>query len=102
MPSGACRVSEDPGFIIRVAQVMTFFPGASPERVEQLVTDKLEKTIQEMPELDFVTSTSRGGVSLVFPQILASETEMRRTWIRCGARWSAPVASSRLTSSVPL
>ena len=26
--------AEDPGFIIRTAQVMTFFPGASPERVE--------------------------------------------------------------------
>ena len=72
--------SEDPGFIIRVAQVMTFFPGASPDRVEQLVTDKLEKTIQEMPELDFVTSTSRSGVSLVFPQIQTSETEMRPIW----------------------
>ena len=34
--------SEDPGFIIRVAQVTTHFPGASPERVEQLVSDKLE------------------------------------------------------------
>ena len=32
--------NEDPGFIIRTAQVLTFFPGASPERVEQLVTDK--------------------------------------------------------------
>jgi multidrug efflux pump subunit AcrB len=34
---------EDPGFIIRTALVMTYFPGASPERVELLVTDKLEK-----------------------------------------------------------
>ena len=41
----------DPGFILRTAQVITYFPGASPERVEQLVTDKLEKEIQEMPEL---------------------------------------------------
>jgi hypothetical protein len=72
--------AEDPGFIIRVAQVMTLFPGASPERVEQLVMDKLEKTIQEMPELDFVTSTSRSGVSLVFPQILTTETDMRPIW----------------------
>ncbi len=77
---GGMPRSEDPGFIIRVAQVMTFFPGASPDRVEQLVTDKLEKTIQEMPELDFVTSTSRSGVSLVFPQIMASETHMRPIW----------------------
>ncbi len=72
--------SEDPGFIIRVAQVMTLFPGASPQRVEQLVTDKLEKTIQEMRELNFVKSTSRNGVSLIFPEILASETEMRPIW----------------------
>ncbi len=54
--------SEDPGFLIRVAVVQTIFPGASPERVEQLVTDKLEKVIQEIPELDFVGSQSKTGV----------------------------------------
>ena len=42
--------AEDPGFIIRIAQIVTTFPGASPERVELLVTDKLEKKIQVMPE----------------------------------------------------
>jgi multidrug efflux pump len=72
--------SEDPGFIIRTAQVMTFFPGASPERVEQLVTDKLEKTIQEMPQIDFINSTSRGGVSLVFANIQEKEQVMRPIW----------------------
>ena len=41
--------NEDPGFIIRTAQVLTFFPGASPERVELLVSDKLEKAIEEIP-----------------------------------------------------
>jgi len=46
--------NEDPGFIIRAAQVMTFFPGAGPERIEMLITDKLEKAIQEMPEIDFI------------------------------------------------
>ena len=50
--------AEDPGFLIRIAVVMTQFPGASPDRVEQLVTDKLEKVIQEMPELDSIKSTS--------------------------------------------
>ena len=58
--------SEDPGFIIRVALVKTIFPGASPERVEMLVTDKLEKVIQELPELDFVASQSKTGVSIIF------------------------------------
>lgn len=44
----------DPGFIIRTAQVVTYFPGASPQRVEELVTDKIEKVVQQIPELDFV------------------------------------------------
>ena len=72
--------NEDPGFIIRAAQVLTFFPGASPERVELLVSDKLEKVIQEIPELDFVTSTSRDGVSIIIVNILESEQNMRPIW----------------------
>jgi len=72
--------NEDPGFIIRTAQVLTFFPGASPERVEQLVTDKLEKAIMEIPQLDFVSSTSRSGVSEIYVNIQESETTMRPIW----------------------
>ncbi len=71
---------EDPGFIIRTALVMTYFPGASPERVEQLVTDKLEKAIQEIPELDFVRSESKTGVSLVYVNILDKFRNMRPIW----------------------
>ena len=71
---------EDPGFIIRTALVMTHFPGASPERVEQLVTDKLEKVIQEIPELDYVRSESKTGVSLVYVNILDKYTNMRPIW----------------------
>ncbi len=72
--------SEDPGFIIRTAMVQTIFPGAGPERVEQLVTDKLEKAIQEMPELDFIASESKTGVSLIFVNMQESYTEMRPIW----------------------
>ena len=32
--------AEDPGFVIKNAVVLTYFPGASPERIEQLITDK--------------------------------------------------------------
>jgi multidrug efflux pump subunit AcrB len=77
---GSLSRSEDPGFIIRTAQVMTLFPGASPERVEMLVTDKLEKAIMEMPELDFVQSESKAGVSVIFVNIKASYKEMRPIW----------------------
>jgi multidrug efflux pump subunit AcrB len=72
--------AEDPGFVIRTALVMTYFPGASPERVEQLVTDKMEKVIQEIPELDFVSSISKTGVSQIFVNIKESYRKMRPIW----------------------
>lgn len=54
-----------PPFTVRVATIVSSFPGASPERVEQLVTDKIEKVAQELPELKEVASTSRTGLSVV-------------------------------------
>ncbi len=70
----------DPGFIIRTAQVITYFPGASPTRVEYLVSDKLEKVIQEIPELDFVKSESRTGVSIISANIKERYKNMRPIW----------------------
>lgn len=72
--------AQDPGFIIRAAQVITYFPGASPERVEELVSDKLEEKIRQMPELDFVTSENKTGVSIVIVNIKESYTNMRPIW----------------------
>ena len=69
--------AQDPGFIIRAAQVTTYFPGASPERVENLITDKIEKAIQEMPEIDFITSQSRTGISVITPNYKESYKDMR-------------------------
>ena len=74
--------AEDPGFIIRVATVITQFPGASPERIEMLLTDKLEKAIQEMPEVDYVSSVSNTGVSIVYVIVKPSYKEMRPIWDR--------------------
>ena len=54
-----------PPYTVRVASIISSFPGSSPERVEQLVTDKVEKIAQELPELKEVTSTSRSGLSVV-------------------------------------
>lgn len=64
MYSGLSRDSMPP-YTVRVASVVSQFPGASPERVEQLVTDKIEKVAQELPELKEVNSTSRTGLSVV-------------------------------------
>ena len=72
--------AKDPGFIIRTATVVTHFPGASAKRVEQLVTDKLEKEIQQMSEIDFIKSTSKSGVSIIFVNILEKHKNMRPIW----------------------
>jgi multidrug efflux pump subunit AcrB len=70
----------DPGFIIRTAMITTYFPGASPERVEQLITDPIEKVVQEIPELDWVNSESRTGVSVIYVNIREEFKEMRPIW----------------------
>ncbi len=90
--------SEDPGFIIRTAIVQTYFPGASPERVEMLVTDKLEKVIQEIPELDFVSSQSKVGSSLIYVNIREEYTDMQPIWD--SMRRKVERASAELPSSV--
>ena len=72
--------AEDPGFTIRIATVITLFPGASPERMEMLVTDKLEKAIQEMPEVDFISSMSRTDISILYVFVKESYKEMRPIW----------------------
>lgn len=54
-----------PPYTIRVATVVSSFPGAGPDRVELLVTDKIEKKAQEIPEVKTITSTSRTGLSVV-------------------------------------
>ncbi len=58
--------SEDPPFTFKVMLVHTTWPGASAEEVEQQVTDKLEKKIQELEHLDFSSSYSRPGESMIF------------------------------------
>ena len=69
--------AQDPGFIVRTAVITTRFPGASPERVELLVTDKIEKKIQEMPEIDSITSESRTGISVIYANFKESYKVMR-------------------------
>ncbi|MFA8433501.1 MAG: efflux RND transporter permease subunit [Marinifilaceae bacterium] len=54
-----------PPYTVRVASIVSAFPGASPERVELLVTDKIEKKAQEIPEVKEIKSTSRTGLSIV-------------------------------------
>ncbi len=73
-----------PPYTIRVASIVSSFPGASPERVEELVTDKIEKVAQELPELKKVTSTSRTGLSVVNVELVmqVEPQDLQPVWDR--------------------
>ncbi|WP_424003613.1 efflux RND transporter permease subunit [Maribacter sp. IgM3_T14_3] len=71
-----------PPFTVRVATIITQFPGASPERVESLISDKVEKSLQEIPEVKTISSTSRTGVSIVKMSIWEDvpESKLQSIW----------------------
>lgn len=54
---------EDPLLTERFALVNTVFPGADAERVEALVTEKLEDELREIEEIKKLRSVSRSGIS---------------------------------------
>lgn len=56
---------EDPDFSIKIAVVTTQYPGASPEEVELEVTDRIEIALQQLPQVDFLESTSSAGLSVI-------------------------------------
>lgn len=56
---------EDPEFTIRTAVVITQYPGASPQEVTNEVTEALETAIQQLQEVDKVTSVSSTGLSRI-------------------------------------
>ena len=56
---------EDPHMESRVIQVKTFYPGADAERVEAEITEKLERKMREIPEVDTIKSVSRPGLSTI-------------------------------------
>ena len=56
---------EDPAFTIKDAMVVTNYPGATPEQVEEEVTYPLEKAIQQLTYVDEVNSISSRGLSQI-------------------------------------
>ena len=63
---------EDPSFTVKTAVVVTLYPGASAQEVEQQVTDTIETKLQEMAELNRLRSLSRPGISMVFVDLKES------------------------------
>ncbi|MDA8519989.1 efflux RND transporter permease subunit [Acidovorax sp. NCPPB 4044] len=60
---------EDPPFTFRAMVVRTYWPGATAQQVAEQVTDKLERTLQEVPYADRMRSYSKPGESQIIFEI---------------------------------
>jgi multidrug efflux pump subunit AcrB len=60
---------EDPPFTFRAMVITAFWPGASAQQMADQVTDKIEKTLQEVPYVDKIRSFSRPGESFTILQV---------------------------------
>lgn len=73
---------EDPPFTFRAMVVRAYWPGATAQQVADQVTDKLEKTLQEVPYADKIRSYSKPGETLIIFQAKdsAPPKEMLQVW----------------------
>ncbi|MDB5954703.1 efflux RND transporter permease subunit [Ramlibacter sp.] len=60
---------EDPPFTFRVMVMRVFWPGATAQQVAEQVTDKIERTLQEVPYADVIRSYAKPGETLIVLQI---------------------------------
>lgn len=80
--------SEDPPFTFRVMVVTAQWPGATAEEVEAQVTDKIEKTLRQMGEIETLQSFSRPGYSQVIVRVRESlhSAELGDVWYQVRKR----------------
>jgi multidrug efflux pump len=79
---------EDPPFTFRAMVVQAYWPGASAQQVADQVTDKIERTLQEVPHADVIRSYAKPGESLTLFQIhdSASPKEVPNVWYQVRKR----------------
>jgi multidrug efflux pump subunit AcrB len=73
---------EDPPFTFRAMVVRTYWPGATAQQVAEQVTDKIERTLQEVPFTDKIRSYSKPGESQIIFQIKDSSkpSDVANVW----------------------
>ncbi|MCW5636405.1 MAG: efflux RND transporter permease subunit [Rubrivivax sp.] len=79
---------EDPPFTFRAMVVQAFWPGASAQQVAEQVTDRIEKTLQEVPHADIIRSYTKPGESLTILQLKDSSPpkEVANSWYQARKR----------------
>ena len=79
---------EDPPFTFRAMVVQAFWPGSSAQQMAEQVTDRIEKTLQEVPHADVIRSYTKPGESLTLLQLKDSEPpkEVANSWYQARKR----------------
>jgi len=62
---GQLGQKEDPEFTVKTMVVQTYWPGSSAQQIAEQVTDKLEKKLQEVAEIDYISSYAKPGVTQI-------------------------------------
>ncbi|MBO8132602.1 efflux RND transporter permease subunit [Dickeya fangzhongdai] len=75
---------EDPSFTIKTMIIQSQWPGASAEEVTQQVTDRIEKKLQELDNLEHTRSVTTAGKTTIFVDLKAETKakEVKPTWLR--------------------
>jgi multidrug efflux pump subunit AcrB len=73
---------EDPPFTFRAMVVRAYWPGATAQQMSEQVTDKLERTLQEVPYSDVIRSYAKPGETVITLQIkeYARGPEVSNVW----------------------
>ncbi len=71
---------KDPAIQIRLAVATCQWPGASAEKVEQLVTRKLEQKMAENSKVEKIESISRSSVSIVYVTLKEDLPDQSKEW----------------------
>src|SRR5271165_2689358 len=66
--------NEDPAFVIKTMVVQAAWPGANIDETLKQVTERLERKLQETPQLDYIRSMTRAGVTTIFVNLKGSAT----------------------------
>ncbi len=71
---------EYPEFTIREAQIITHYPGRSTLEVEQQISDPIERTLRQMPEVKEIRSTSKPGLSILAVELQEKYFDLEPIW----------------------
>lgn len=73
---------EDPAYTVRQMVVTVAWPGATAQQMQDQVTDKIEKKLQDTPNLDYIKSYSSPGQAVIYVNLTdqAPADSIRSTW----------------------